>query len=130
MHTQLVEVSFLERTILLEMQDHKTSKITTSHTPEPHLWIQLPVSPPIRVTQATFKPSASPSYKMKVASFFYLSKLQKAFLFSLFFNFLLYFFHYHVVPLGPPPPIITTLLSMSMSLFAFLLNPSLPHLPH
>ena len=41
---------------------------------------------------------------------------------------LLYFFHYHLVPLYPPPtPAVTTLLSMSMSPFSFLLSRSTPH---
>ena len=37
---------------------------------------------------------------------------------------LLYFFHYHLVSLYPCPPAIPTLLSMSVSPFSFLLNPS------
>ena len=40
-------------------------------------------------------------------------------------EFLLYFFRYHLVP-STATPTITTLLSMSMSPFSFLLNPSAP----
>ena len=40
--------------------------------------------------------------------------------------FVVFFFHYHFVPLYPLPPAITTLLSMSMSPFSFLLSPPTP----
>ena len=39
---------------------------------------------------------------------------------------LLYFFHFHFVPLYSPPPGNHHMLSMSMSPFSFLLNPSTP----
>ena len=39
---------------------------------------------------------------------------------------IVFFPHYHLVPLSPLPSAVTTLLSMSMSPFSFLLNPSLP----
>ena len=43
------------------------------------------------------------------------------------FTFLLYFFHYHLVPLYPAA--VTTLLSMSMCPFSFLLHPSTLYAP-
>ena len=45
--------------------------------------------------------------------------------------FLLFYciFHRHLVPLCPLPGTTTTLISMSMSPFFFLLNPSTPYLP-
>ena len=45
---------------------------------------------------------------------------------NLFFNFLLYFFHYHLYPYTPLSPVVTTLLSVSMSPFSFLLDLSTP----
>ena len=41
--------------------------------------------------------------------------------------FIVLFFHYHLTFLYLPPPVITPLLSMSMSSFSFVLNPSTPY---
>ena len=54
-----------------------------------------------------------------ITHYFFLKIYLKKFL-------LLYFFHYHLVPLYHPPPAITPLLSMSMSPFYVLFNPSTP----
>ena len=48
------------------------------------------------------------------------------FFFNLIYFDVLYFFHYHLVLLYSVSPAITTPLSMSMSPFSFLLNPSIP----
>lgn len=50
-HTQFAEVAFLKRTVLLEMQDHRMFKITTSCTAEPDSRVQLPASLPTLVPQ-------------------------------------------------------------------------------
>ena len=44
-----------------------------------------------------------------------------------YFCFLLYFFHYHLAPLYPHHnPALTTLLSMPVTPFSFLVDPSIP----
>ena len=56
---------------------------------------------------------------------FLICKLRTLFIIFVFFNkFLLCFFHYHLTSLYPVPSTITTLLSMPMRPFSFLLNPS------